>query len=532
MRHQIRDIITRYRFWFLFVFVALNALLLFLVFRHETVSYPSGWDAPYYINRIREFIERGIIPHRFGFVIAMGIIHLVTRIPVITTVAWASPVLMVLTATGVASLVYAASRKSLLGFCLAFAVTLWSPLNVLLSTGTFDNAFAVALLFFALWIVRWAGPSWRRGIALLIVSSIIGGTHLETYALFVVIVALYEALQLVRHRSLKRWWMREFDVFAAMLLALLISVLHWAGTLNTLVTFYTTTAGSGGNASIPYAQSSTLTSVLNYLQTGIANTTVLSVVLMAVLVLIYRVIRRRDAGADIFIAYVIASYGVLLYAVLRGSIPINRAILVVPINALIGFGIYLVTRFPKRLRLTFGALVIITFYLAVATPTALVATVRRLSPSISPTTFTAYHSLAEYVRDHDVKTYVVIADIPNTELAASAYYSLWTNWLVATKPTGTTTDQFCIYLGSLANYRSGVPATRTDRQEYNDTAREGQRCVSALAYAFPTEPPATFVIQGIYFASFSQPAWSATNEVIGPNLGRIHLPPSTTRALQ
>ncbi|MEK7518883.1 MAG: hypothetical protein AAB549_03085 [Patescibacteria group bacterium] len=522
MRFHLPTFASRYRFWFLLIFISLNALLLFLVYRHETVPYPTGWDAPYYILRIREFLERGIVAQRFGFVLVMSVIHLVTRIPVMTEVAWASPVLMVLTATGVASLVYAATQRSLLGFSLTFAVTLWSPLNVILSTGTFDNAFGMVLLFLALWILRWTGPTWWRGIVLAIVAGLIGWTHIETYALFLFIVALYEVLRLYRHKSIRLWWAHEYDIITAILSGVLVGVWHWAGTLDRLFTSYTTKVGPGGNASIPYAQSATLTSVINYLQTGIPDSTVLWIVLVTLIVLGYRVLRRHDRATDLFISYILVGYAVLLFAIYRSSIPINRAILLVPANALIGYGIYYIIRLPKRLHLTIGVLVVIWAYFVFVTPTAFIATIRRLSPSISPTTFAAYQSLATYVRDHRITTYVVLVDIPTHEPAASAYYQLWTNWLSATRSVGTTTDQFCIYLGSLTNYRQNVQTLRDNQQEYNDTSLEAHRCFNRMINAFPGTPT-LFVIQGMYFSSFSQPAWSAVTEVITPNLGLINL---------
>ena len=134
---------------------------------------------------------------------------------------------MVLTATGVASLVYAATQRSLLGFSLTFAVTLWSPLNVILSTGTFDNAFGMVLLF-CLWILRWTGPTWWRGIVLAIVAGLIGWTHIETYALFLFIVALYEVLRLYRHKSIRLWWAHEYDIITAILSGVLVGVWHWS----------------------------------------------------------------------------------------------------------------------------------------------------------------------------------------------------------------------------------------------------------------------------------------------------------------
>lgn len=529
MTIKLPSVLLRFRVLFLLVFICANAIVLLLIFRHETVPYPTGWDAPYYIGRIREFVERGIIGQRFGFVLAMGLIHLITRVPILTEAAWASPVLMILTATGVASLVYAAAGRSLLAFALTFVITLWSALNVLLSTGIFDNAFAMVMVFLALWILRWDGPSWRRGITFFVMAGVIGGTHFETFVFFSLITVLYEGLQLYHHRSIQRWWAREYDTLVAICSGGLIGAWHWARTLKTLVSFYTTTAGPNGNASIPYAQSTTWASVSNYLKTGIPDNTALWLVFVAVTVLGYRALRRRDRAADQFLSYVLAGYAILLYAVFRGSIPINRAILIVPINALIGFGIYSLIRLGNRSRTMLSVLVIMVTYLIFSTPTAFVATIRRLSPSISPTTFAAYQSLATYVRGHHIKAYVVIVDIPTSERAASAYYSLWTNWLSATRAVGTTTDQFCIYLGSLANYYHRIPTTRQDRPEYNNTSLAGQKCMDHLTFAYYTTQPTVFVIQGIYSTSYQQPAWNAVTDVVAPNLGLIRFPPPSPR---
>lgn len=507
--------------WLLLAFVALNAILLFIIFSKYTVDYPVGWDAPYYINHVRAFAEDGIVPQRYGFILGVGTIHLLTQVPIITLITWASPVLMLLTAAGVALIVYMASRRSPLAFCLAFSVTLWSSTTVQMANGTFDNAFALSVLFVTLWALFWRGPSWRRGLWTLAGATIIAHTHLETFIFLALITVAYHLLLIHHYRSVRIWWKQELDVIVAAVGGGLAALLYWAPALNTIFSFYTTPAGVGGNASIPYVRSTDWGAVLNYLRTGLNDASTLVLALTALAVLGYRSWRRGEQLTNLLLAYIVAGYGILLYAVLRGSIPINRALLIIPVSAMVAFGVYCVLHIIRRWPIAVTLLFVTWVYLVLANPATTVAILRRTNPSISPTALASYRSLATYVYRHQITSYIVVSDVPPHERAASAYYSLWTNWLVATRPAGYSPDQVCIYLGTLDRYRRDEPTTRQSGGEYNSTSIEGQRCRTELEGKSPV-PPAVFVISSLYPGTKAPTTKGSTIvEPIGPSLYRV-----------
>lgn len=508
----------------LILFAVVNVAVLLLLYRRAFVSYPIGWDAPYYINSVRELLEHGVMPQRLGFVAVVAGVHLVTRISISTILVWLTPTIMVGMAIGAASLVSAVTNRSRVAWCLAFLATLWSSQTLALSMGTYDNAFAMAMIFVALWIVRWSHPSWRRALLLGLTAVVIGLTHLETYILFMFMTVLYEGVRWLRYRRWGAWWHEEKDVFSALAVALLITVWHWAAYLSKLLTFYTTTADPEGNASIPYAQSSTLGSYFTYAKTGLPTTLFLCIAGVSVVMVGVMMLRRRQRILDLFACYIVAGYLVLAFAVVRGSIPINRAVLLVPVNVLLGYGWYVVVRYVSRIRVVSSMFVVLMAYVLLAAPVNFVDTMKRYTPSIRPSTYAAYQSLAAYVRDHHISTYVVVADIPTNEHAASAYYGLWTNWLAATRPANTMTNAYCIYFGNLASYRNRVAATRPQQQEYNDTTKEGLRCTKSL-----TTDPVVFVIKDIQPAAFPLNDWYATTDVVAPHLGVVSFPPSTLR---
>jgi hypothetical protein len=500
----------------LFVFLNVAAMAVFL--RHRLPEYPIGWDAPYYISRERYFLEQGVVSNRMGYVGLAAAAHALLGVPLVSLQGAATVATTTLLALASGLLVYR-GRTAGFRFALVFLLVLWSQGFFALTITTFDNAFALAFALLALAVVgRRADPSRGSAAAFGVCAALVALTHLETFAFLVATLCVFLILSVASRRRVVAVLREYRGYFAGLVPALLLVALQWGSTIATIVSGYFRRADPAGNASIPYAQPESVGDVWRFLTTGVVNP-VQGALLILGLGTVAFLAFRRDAsrGSLVLAAYGATAYAILLYSVLGGSIPINRSALLVPVPFFVGLGVAVVLRWlfeRSRLRLAaVGALGIVAVAVTVP-PYARYAL--RFSPSIQKSAYQGLQELNTYVRAHGFTHFVVVADTPSDERAASAFYGLWTYWTLALFPLPDGDRLHCVYLGTLENYRRSEPTDRPGNPEYRETSEFSLGCVRDL----PARPPA-FLVDGLSPSDFASAVARSDGARVAPRVIRV-----------
>lgn len=503
------------------VFVAINVVALGVFLFQRFPPFPIGWDAPYYISRIRYFLEQGVVTNRMGYIGLSAAIHLLLGAPLITLQVAATLLTSTLIALASALLVYRPTAGGTTRFAFVFLLVLWSHGFFALAITTIDNAFALAFALFALGILARSDGSPRSVVAFGAMTALLAITHLETLAFLLVTVVVFLLLTALRTRDLGAVLRRYRWYFAAGVPSLGLAVLQWGPTLGGIVGGYLQRGDPLGNASIPYADPKSISAVLRYLSTGIAGPFETMLFLLGAGVALGYYLRRADQRtATAVAAYGIVAYAVLVFSVVGGSIPINRSTPLLPVSLFLGLGVATAFRWlVQRSRIGAGAVGALALLIITLTVPTFAIYALRFPPSIHHQSYAGLSELTTFVREQDIPSFVLLGETPPDVVAASAYYGLWTNWLTALAPLPDATRAHCVYLGRVENLVRGEPTLRDGNREYNETSAEGLRCVRTL----PPDAP-IFVVRYLYAPGFPNGA-GIQSTPIGEHVVQVHRVP-------
>ncbi|MFH1171019.1 MAG: hypothetical protein V1778_00580 [bacterium] len=493
-----------------------NILLLLNIFLRQFPQYPTGWDAPYYITYTKSFEQFGETSSRAGMITIVAALHSVTNISYINAYRMLTVVFMVLLALGTALLSTTVSRKRVTTFLITFFFALWYQYYFMLSLSTFDNALGVILVVFSCYFLAEKTKKKENAIAFSSLSILLAITHLESFAFLMLILGLFIVFRIVARRSMVQAVRENAWFCIAGIATSAVALLQWSTLIRSIVQTYAKTADVGGNASIPYAADRSFREFLHYAGTGVVDHATLVLFLIGLTFLVFLVKQRssvRDRTA--VIAYFLAAYGILLFSVLRASIPINRSILLLPVPLGIGMGLsWYVVLLQRKRKFGIAGVSIVLLFFALLPISKYVEYVKRVPPSISQTVYAGIADLNQYQQAQIDGSYVVLSNTQNEVKAASAYYLLWYHWLTALLPLPDTTKGYCAYFGLLENFPDLRPTVRPANQEYNDTNVESLSCIRSL----PKSSPRLFVVRGLYPGQFPPQRDTFTVRQITENL--------------
>lgn len=454
---------------------------------------------------------------RIGFIGLMSLLHFLFGISTIQLIHWATPILTTLIALGYAGVVYRSTKNSLFAFAITFFFSLWATSTFVLSITTFDNAFGQVFVLGSIFFALGQKNSWRRAIGVFISATLVGLTHLESFIFLCLVVGLYGLITISFNRSLMIFFKTEKKLILAFMFSAAITTWHWFNQIIKIFHGYSVTADPAGNASIPYAHVTNFSGFWSFLTTGIPNRITTMVVIAAIVSLIVTITRHNNREIRLFTAYIFSGYIVVLYAILRASIPINRAILLLPVSILLGYGLYHASRYLYQSRYRFVTLtVFILILLFIFPPAEYVSYLRRFPRAISSTVPKGLNELNNYITEHQSTSIIIISDIKPDIRAASAYYGLWYNWITAILPLSITERQVCLYLGTMENLRMRRPTVSASRPEYKDASLVGISCIQKLR-----QPVEIFQIQGIGQGPYPLKGNNIQVEYLAPTLVRI-----------
>jgi hypothetical protein len=505
MQNIFRSHDSHRRFWgsvITILIVLVNVAVLTVVMHNKMPAYPVGWDAPYYITRVNQFIELGVLSNRIGFVTSMASVQSVTGLPNVSLYIYFTVFITTLFSLFTALL---ASRVFLRHtFVLIFLATFWFVNSLALTTTTFDNALGLSLCLLAVYALSKRSENAVHAIPFFIVVLALSFTHFESYLFFLGVFVIYALLVIFQKRSVGIF-IREYKWFILpVIVSTVVAYIHWSDVVSAIFTYYTVSADPTGNASVPYSQSASLREFFRLTQSGIWSYAQSVVSVLGLTVLAWSVLRKKDSHAIPVLAYALAGYALLFLAVMRGSIPINRAVIMLPTAMLFGVGLAQLITFASRIAVIKKVLFLLILISSIALPVLSARSfISRYPVSITPETYQGIQELREYVQKNNIRSFVIVTNTPEGTLAASAYYGLWNNWSEAVLPVKNSDMEYCIYFGKLENYFFDLPTVRGENQEYNDTNTESRRCVGAMQ-----KSPAVFIIQGLYPGSYPPKAFS------------------------
>jgi|GEM_PF-2823102 len=477
------SIIVR-RHWFSLLAVILvigcSIVILALINHQRSPDYPLGWDSPYYIAQARYFEQTGILPQRAGVVSLLVFVHKVTGIPLIQIATILPVFLSAFLAVGTSLLAFSLFRRRLIAFSVIFLIVFWSPATFALTLSTYDNALGLSFSILAvMFFLR--GSTFRSGIPFFLASLATAFVHFESY-LFYILILGFMIIGL-------SWYEHSFVGFVRkhkknLILAFassIIAIIYWRDDIISIVRGYTTPVGLDGNASIPYASVKTFSAFMAYFKSGLndANITVLFFSGLFTLIILAFYSRKREGVLPI--AYVLSAYLLLTFSILRASIPINRSIPLLPVSFIVAIGLIgfseLIGRRSRIIKLSKLLLIGVGIFFLISTN---ISYAKRFSRPIGPSVFIGFQKIGNYVADNHIRSFVLVANTAESEKAASAFYGLWYNWAQSFFPLSKSDSTYCLYFGTVANYRLGVATLRPGNSEYSSTSQESVRCLNTL----------------------------------------------------
>lgn len=508
------------------IFLLLNVTFLVWVFLRQFPEYPTGWDAPYYMSYTKSFLELGETSSRAGMVTIVGALHSTTGVSILNIYRAYTVASMVLLALGTALLATTVHQKRMTTFLSTFFFALWYQYYFMLSLSTFDNALGVILVVYSCYFLSSKTRKKENAIAFFSLAALLAVTHIESFAFLMLILAIFFIIHVLKSRSIVSVIREKFWFLLATISAAVIALFQWLKFIGSFFQSYSKTADVGGNASIPYAENQSLGGFFHFAGTGITDTPTVLLFLIGIVLLVFLAQKKpNDSGRTVLIAYILAAYLLLLFSVLRASIPINRSILLLPVPIVVGLGMSWYFTFLQRERKIGVASISAVFLFFAILPTSKYLTyVQRVPPSIHHSVYDGIVDLDRYQADHVTGSFVVLGNTQQEVKAASAYYGLWYYWLTTILPTSDKTKGYCVYFGSLSNFSSLLPTVRSENQEYNDTNKESLRCIQTLPQ---TEPIRLFSIRGLYPGVFPPELPSTESVLITDNLAEIRILPSS-----
>lgn len=498
--------------------VVMNIVLLSVYLAHRSSEYPIGWDTPYYITMTRYFEEQDFLSDRFGIITLLSVLHKVLGVSLIQLSIYLSVGLNLVLSLVSSLLAYRALRTNLTVFIASFIFVFWSVNNYILTISTFDNALGLTYALLALYCVVRVN-SWFGVVPFFLFSMMVALTQFETFVFFVLMLGVYFLILTASNRSFVRAFRHTYRYIVSFALVTVISIFHFSNQIVSIFTAYTQRGDPLLNASIPYANTRSLLDVLNYFKYGITTGPLILVFCLGLVFVLWMVKRKENGHTNVLLAYFIASYSLLLYAVVRSSIPINRSIMLLPTSLFVGIGVgKLITLLRNRLSAKhyIAAIAAVMVSVLFLIPSYFAWTMR-ISPAIHSQVFRGFQQLNGYIEKNPVNNFVIVADTMPNEKAASAFYGLWYYWSQAIFPLPAGNSTYCIYIGTYKNYKLGTPTVRSDNEEYNSTSVESARCLAAMN----GKRVPVFMIRGIAPTEYSRIAQRPETQVISSDLIRV-----------
>lgn len=515
----------RVRFFIVISLIIVQVVLLGYLYFLKLPSFPIGWDVPFYMSQTRYLLVTGDFAGRIGTTILFAGLHLLTGASLIQLGTVFPIILMVIFALGSAFLAFQCVQKSLTLFVLVFTLVLWYSNTFYISISTFDNAIGLILLLIALF--SFVGITTNKWWYLIFFASLfsLAIIHFESFAFCIFIFVLFLIIEIISERSFK--YLYDTYKFSGLIIisSLILAMVKWSNILVKTISGYYNNLGVGLNASIPYAQERNFTELLKYAKTGLSNEPVIIIFLIVVIMLLFQQTTNKfkDSKINILMAYVFAAYLILMYSVFRASIPINRSVLLLPVPLMIGVGLFSFIQILHKLKIV--SYVIFTFLIVLFIILPIInfsSIINRVSASIQVPSYNGLISLNTYVKEQHITYYYVVTNTPSDYRSASAYYSLWNNWIQSIMPLPGKQNGYCMYFGTLENFFNKIPTVRTNNQEYNDTSEFSTECLNSI----PPDSP-IFIISNLYPGIFPRVDNTISAEKIADNLFKI-LPVGTT----
>ncbi len=498
--------------------VVVNVVLFSAYLTRRSSEYPIGWDTPYYMTMTRYFEEQDFLSDRFGIVTLLSVLHKVLGVSLIKISIYLSVGLNLMLSLAASLLAYRAFRSNIVIFSTSFVFVFWSFNNYILTLSTFDNALGLTFALLALnFVVK--GDRWFSVVPFFFLSTMVALTQFETFVFFTMMLGVYFILLAIFQRSILKAFRLKFRYVVTFVLVMVISFFHFSSQISTIVKAYTQRGDPLLNASIPYASSRSLQDILSYFKYGIESGPLIFLFLLGLALLLWLIKRRENGYTNVLLAYFIASYALLLFAVVRSSIPINRSIMLLPTSLFIGIGVgtfvsVLRDRLSSRYNVAAVAAVLVSVLFLMP---SYIAWTMRISPAIHSEVYRGFQQLNGYIKENNIANFVIVADTNPDEKAASAFYGLWYYWSQAIFPLPTQNSTYCIYIGTLRNYKLGVPTVRIGNEEYNSTSIESARCLTAMN----GKRVSVFIIRGIAPTEYSKIAQRPETHVISRDLIRV-----------
>ncbi len=504
--------------WIQALFIFLHIAALCAIFLYALPPYPTGWDAPYYMNRIRYLIEQNVLSNRVGFIALMAAVHSITGISIITLQSFVPAATTTLLALSSALLASRIFRKSTVLFLLTFSLTFWSQAYLTLNILTTDNVIGLSFALFTLYVLSLGISNWKYAFLFSLTTTMVAISHFESYVLLISCLVFYFLFLLILEKwSLKKIITDNFRVIYAIILTMVIAYLNWADVIVVILKGHTDRTGSADNASIPYAHATTLQEIWTYLTTGLSTEIHIAFFILGMIFIIKTFLKDKSKPAAILLGYIITCYIILLYSILKSSIPINRSVLLLPVPLIIGIGIsHLIILCKNKFRMPLWLLIMFIPLLISSSIPSYIERLRQFGYSIQPQTYQSFLHLNDYLKEKNIRNFIIVTNTPTNTLAASAYYGLWNNWALSTLPLPDKTRHMCIYFGTLNNLNKNLPTVRAGNQEYNDTSAYTLECIKTM----PSDKK-VFIIKDLYSANKEATSDYAVIRQIGENISEV-----------
>jgi hypothetical protein len=501
----------------LIAFIGLNIILLSIIFVYILPDYPTGWDAPYYISRIQYFLEQDVLSNRVGLILLVSTLHLLTGISVISLITFVPVVATTLLALASALLASRVAKNNKFIFPLVFFFVFWSTSYFALSISTIDNAIGLSFAIFSLYLLSFGMNSIKKIIPFTLSATMVVLTHFESYMLLLLCLFFYFVILLIQEKSIKTLIKNTWRGIVAIVVTMAIAYFQWSNIISNITNRYTQEGDSAGNASIPYADTTSFEQVWKYFSNGLSSAIEIFLFLFGISFVIWSIFRKKSNKAGHILAFVLSCYSILLFSIIRSSIPINRSLLLLPVTLMVSIGMVAVYKFIKtRFKVSMQLLVIAGLITVMFPISNYIEYVMRFPQSIRQETYVGLNQLNQHVQEENIKNYIVVTNTGSKVKAASAYYGLWRNWIMSVLPLPTESNNFCIYFGKLDNFRKKEATIRKDNEEYNYISQYSLECINELPSGTPI-----YMIKGLYPGSFPQEGSRFSTKDISENVVEI-----------
>lgn len=469
----------------LFYGIIFIAAALFCVIYFKFFTHPFGWDVSYYINKITLLEEGFDVRQRVGFIFLSEILVLMLGAAPLEVFLILPLALFLLFNAFISLIFFQAFDRSRTAFLVCFLMLLVNArfLNTLI--GLFDNLFAFTLMAFSFYILvlpmkkDYNNP--RLSILLFLLLVAIGMTHIHTFAYMFGIIGLFFVLSVSWKKFQSDW--KRFRGLLAALAGAMVAALMLAGSIFLTMVKNRITPAESPDASIPYAEiqestiSGYLLEIMSHHELLIGLNIFLVLFVIGAFFLAYK--KGANPAKNIILCWLAVSYGIFLFALMRGSIPINRAAAYFPVFFIAVFGLVGLIELAKtRNKRTAAVILFIAFFMA---GIAFFSTLLDREPTLELETINRLDETRRYIENEGIKKAVFVIQVPDSEEAAGAFANLWTFWINSSMRRIESLD-YCVYFGEAEDVlEEKYPSTRKDNTgDYDKTSAIYARCLEGL----------------------------------------------------